>query len=381
MKHFSFNIEDYYIQTKKYYYFFDGLFKLEEGIKKDILDSLNIPDSTYRTNRSKNYVKNNNHFILLNYFHYDTLMYPREVYETCFAKIMYAFYYKESSSIPKLQKDIEEFILQNNYLKPIFTIFQIILDIGTIGDYHVLLEIVGPKLDYLNLFPEDYYDPKIGYIVSMIQFYFNRKVDEIKLKNDSLKYVELSWLYSFFKGNKAYLNQNDYEAIVYYEMCLKDYKESFNISRIVSTINTLAFLHNAHEQYELSIEKSSIILQHTFYQEAEPKWQNFLSTHYLFSLYMLGRYEEIQQFFNIIVITPDVLHMNSILIGILAARKLNCSFKDFNPIFDEIIEKDETIQLFILMLDKKISTSKMKELKVYSTYYFKKIAESLKLDT
>ncbi len=380
MKYFKFDLSEYYTITQKYYFFFDGLFHKEEGIKKEILDKLNIPDSTYRTNRLKKYVKNKNHFILLDYFSYNRLVLNQEYYEECFAKIMYAFYYKDTTAFSILRQEVENFIQQDNYLKPLFILFQMILDIATINNHDRLLEDLKENLEFINLFPEEYFTPKYAYLVLLIKYYCNQRIDDTKLKNYSLEFTELSWLYNFLKGNKEYISHNDYEAIVYYEMSLKDYKENFNISRIVSTINILAFIHNAHDQFELSIEKSSIILQHIFFQKQDKKQENYILTHYLYSLFMLERFYEIKNFFNVQTLTPDALHTDSIIIGILTARRLKMPLYRMNPLLEEVVEQNEDIRIFLNVLEKKVAKYQMKELKCHSTYYFKKIVEKMKLD-
>lgn len=63
-----FKLTTYYSETNKYYYFFDGMFKIRNLSKLETLDGLNIPSSTYRINRKNSLLKNDNHKAILNFF-------------------------------------------------------------------------------------------------------------------------------------------------------------------------------------------------------------------------------------------------------------------------------------------------------------------------
>ena len=47
------NLKKYFTETQVYFNFFDGLFLLENENKQQIFDKLQIPSSTYRTQRLK----------------------------------------------------------------------------------------------------------------------------------------------------------------------------------------------------------------------------------------------------------------------------------------------------------------------------------------
>ena len=53
MLYHYFSLDDYFKKTRNYFTFIDGVFKQTSSKKKEVLDKLNIPDSTYRTNRAK----------------------------------------------------------------------------------------------------------------------------------------------------------------------------------------------------------------------------------------------------------------------------------------------------------------------------------------
>ena len=166
MLYYPFDLTEYFVQTKKYYYFFDGLFILEKRLKKDILEELNIPDSTYRTNRLKVFTKNKNHIHLLEYFNYKVVEGSQAMYEKCLVKIFNAVYYRETNELIVLKEELEGYILENNYLKPVFILFKLLIAITITSNYQILLQENKKFLDYLNLFPKDYFTSEFCIFVS-----------------------------------------------------------------------------------------------------------------------------------------------------------------------------------------------------------------------
>lgn len=129
-KDILFRLDSYVDTTQFYYYFFDGLFKKEEELKKDILEKLNIPSSTYRTNRQTTLAKNDNHIILLNYFKINPIDDSFKVeYDYLLSNIYLCLYFRKIEEIPSLSNKLEEYILQNNAYKPLFILFRILIKI------------------------------------------------------------------------------------------------------------------------------------------------------------------------------------------------------------------------------------------------------------
>ena len=151
------SLSDYFNSTQKYYYFFDGLFNNLEESKRDILDSLNIPDSTYRTNRQKIVAKNNNHHILTKYFNYSTLdLNNQKAYENTLSRILNYIYFRKTDKIIESRKLLEEYIKDNNYLKPIFTVIKILIDIR--DNCCITNNYVSKQANRLNDYIKDKYN-------------------------------------------------------------------------------------------------------------------------------------------------------------------------------------------------------------------------------
>ena len=94
MKTYTFNLDNYFKKTQKCYYFIDGLFNYTKLLKKDVFKIVDIYDVSYRTDRLKENVKNNNRANLLKYFNYNMvdLSYQHK-YEVCISKIYYCVYF------------------------------------------------------------------------------------------------------------------------------------------------------------------------------------------------------------------------------------------------------------------------------------------------
>lgn len=102
-----FNLSAYFGITNKYYFFFDGMFKIKNESKLEALDSMNIPSSTYRKSRKDNIIKNDNHLILLKYFDISEKLGKLEDYEQVINELFSNIYYKNNQAIEKYSKMLE----------------------------------------------------------------------------------------------------------------------------------------------------------------------------------------------------------------------------------------------------------------------------------
>lgn len=376
-----FKLDDYFLLTQKYYYFFDGMFNYLKESKMKVLDSLLIPDSTYRTNRLKKFVKNKNHLKLLNHFHYKLLdPTKKEVYETCLSKIFNTIYYRELDELAVLEKELEEFILEHNFLKPIFVLFRILILISKISNYDVLMATIEDDLCYVESFPETYYTPKIHFLLMIIRFFCKRTIDENQFKNYALQFPEFSWMYHWFKGTFEYVNHHFLESIMHYRVAYQSFLNDMNVLRMMACLNNICFLYNAIEQYELSLENSSKILNYTFYQCKNRKWMSYISMHYLYSNFLLNRYQNIAEFFRVYTLTNDVLTDVSVLIGLITAEKLKKPIPDIHPILEQCIHERQQIKKFYQFLFLGKGELDFLDKNSSDRQYLKKITEKIKLD-
>lgn len=346
-----------------------------------VLDSLLIPDSTYRTNRLKKIVKNKNHLKLLNYFHYNHLDSTKEeAYETCLSKIFNTIYYRELDELAVLEKELDEYILEHNYLEPILVLFKILIAIAKTSNYETLLATIEVDLCYVESFPEAYFTPKIHFLLMIIRFFCKRTIDENQFKNYALQFPEFSWMYHWFKGTFEYVHHHFLESIMHYRVSYQSFLNDMNVLRMMACINNICFLYNAIDQYELSLENSSSIINYTFYQCKNRKWMSYISMHYLYSNYLLNRYQNIVEFFKVYALSRDILTDVSVMIGLITAKKLKKSIIDIHPILEECIDERQQVNRFYQFLF--LGKEKLEILVNDSSdrHYLKKIFEKIKLD-
>ena len=110
---YIFKLDKYFNKTDKYYHFFDGLFSYNKQNKDNTLIGLNIIPSSYRVERTRSVVKNNNIPILLDYFGYNKISKEmQKKYEALFAKIYYCCYYKSQNSFEYYLECLDEMMIK-----------------------------------------------------------------------------------------------------------------------------------------------------------------------------------------------------------------------------------------------------------------------------
>ena len=88
------------------------------------------------------------------------------------------------------------------------------------------------------------------------------------------------------------------------------------------TINNIASAYNNLGKYQLSINVTEKVIKYAFSQEVS-FWIKSIAMHYLFSNFMLRRYEEVLEFYNIIVLDENFLNQVSVIIILVSAFKLS----------------------------------------------------------
>ena len=241
------NLDNYFNSTRHYFYFFDSLFKIKNRTKKEILELLNIPDSTYRTNRLMNFVKNDNISILLNFFRYNKPKHSKEAYEDCLNNILNYLYYNNDEELDKEAMRLDGFIRENNYLKPIFILIKILEKIITKKPCN------EEDLNYLAIFNLDYFDGGIKLLRCIVLKYFSLSNN---LEMVSLEYFNnpnLKWFCSYVLADFELKNKRSYNAVLFFNQCLLIAKDDFNIDRAFEAIDYIVDIYISCQKYEACI--------------------------------------------------------------------------------------------------------------------------------
>ena len=321
-----FNLDKYFSYTQVYFNFFDGLFLIEKENKQRIFDLLNIPSSTYRTQRLKE--KTNKYIIniLLDYFGYNDIDGENIFeYEALISRIYYCCYYKQKDRLMQLLDLLNLKIDKHSILKPLLILFRLLIYINLEYRASYTIEISNIDLNYLKLFyNKKYFKDELEYLYLIILYYFNH-IEEKDLKHIdelSISYPKLCWLYYTFKASKAYLFRDNITALVNYEFVANEFKLTNNLERYFIAVVNSSYLYNILGQYHLSYNITSEVIEYVFSEINNKRRVQDILVHYLFSNLMLGKYGEIVDFVNIVIFDYNLLNEMSAIICIIAAYKL-----------------------------------------------------------
>ena len=296
-------------------------------------------------------------------------------YEICISKIYYCSYFVKLDTLTDLLKEIEEYINDNNYLKPLFILFKILGSLTFFNRIDDVKSMFLDEIEFLKSFMKtNYFTNEFAYLYRIIMLHFDIEKDMLKLDEYSNSFRELRWLDYTIRSNYYYLKEEDSNSLMYCNAALEELETAYNIERSLRTICNIAAAYNHLDKYQLSINVTEKVIKYAFSQEVTD-WIQFIAMHYLFSNFMLKRYEEVINFYNIIVLSESFLLETSIIIIYLSAiitNKLETVFK--------LLEKNRNLsnlQLFILAV-KNIKENKIADLSnLNPTPYLIKIGSTL----
>lgn len=323
MHTYIFSLEDYFERTQKYYYFFDGMMTYEKKLKKDVLKEVDVYENSYRVERLRPLVKNANKKLLLDYFKYNTTNpKSRLKYEICISKIYYCSYFLKLDILKELLLELELYIAENNYLKPLFILFKVF---GTIPFYNDIEEVKGTfenEIKYLKAFIKTkYFTDELDYLYKVVLLHFDVDVNILELDEYSNIYRELRWFDYTIRANYYYFKDKDFDSLMYFNAALDEFNKAYNVERQLRSISNIGLAYNMLDKYQLSINVTERVIKYVFSQEYSD-WIEAIAMHYLFSLYMLKRYEEVIDFYEVIVLNESFLNDVSLIIIIVSAFKL-----------------------------------------------------------
>ncbi len=144
-------------------------------------------------------------------------------------------------------------------------------------------------------------------------------------------------------------------------------------------MSNIALAYNIQKMYKLSLEITNQIIHHIYSKEIN-KQLEYIMNHYLFSNYMLGFYEVIDDFYCRITLDKAILFEQAIMLIILAERKLGNKGK-----IDDLLKipkerNSEDVKYLIMMINALDSIDKGKPINLdgfYEYNYYKIIKEEI----
>ena len=213
---YRYNLKDYYEKTYYNLILFDALFKKEDKNKEVILDELGIVASTYRKARQKEQRIGHEIVNKLNaYFGLNNID-PKKipVYEALLSRIMTELNFKTENVLDDEKKLLAECINDNNVLKPIFIMFDILMKISNskLG-IAKLVELTKDDYQLVNSH-EKLYTDELMMVYLMIQCFFEssskidfNKIDEMLSKNPYAKGM------IYYLASSRYFIDGDYNNL------------------------------------------------------------------------------------------------------------------------------------------------------------------------
>jgi hypothetical protein len=358
-KDILFRLDSYVDTTQFYYYFFDGLFKKEEELKKDILEKLNIPSSTYRTNRQTTLAKNDNHIILLNYFKINPIDDSFKVeYDYLLSNIYLCLYFRKIEEIPSLSNKLEEYILQNNAYKPLFILFRILIKMLGYKTYNETLIEIKEDADYLSIFPLQYFHDEFQTLYKFILLYLGDSQLAGKDSYSDTAFPELSWMYYQILSIIDYSRQYYTSAIINSLEAEKFYLQDFNFTRYFVTRNNIAAFYGYLDNYRASIATLKPIMHCVIYQWTDKNLTKLVISQYLYALIMNECLDDILLFLDSIKLESQILSSFSLIIAVLAYYLKGITKETFKENFYQILKDDSIAYEFFLSLFEKKQINK-----------------------
>lgn len=295
-----FNLDDYYKITNRYYYFFDGMFKINNDSKEIMLESLGVAPSTYRTNRKSEKIKNDKHLILLDYFHVSNNLFDKEIYEATLSELYLCVYYKKYDDVENNLLKLDEYINQNNYLKPLFVLFKAMIKLFDRNNNFLqrTLDSFTEEIEFLQNFPIEYFSNEFKDLYNIIFYvmnYYKKQNLNIYTNKD---FGFLNWMYYQLRGAMSFYYENYYETLYYYEKANDIYIKQYNVLRHYINIINISHIYNVLGQSQKAYDTIMPMIEFSNYNSLGDLNDGNAYINYFMTLFLLGKYEEIFKLYD-----------------------------------------------------------------------------------
>lgn len=351
-----FKLDKYYKSTRQKYVFIDSVMNINKEDKAKFLKSFGISYDSFRVEKSRNKVNNDNAERLLEYYGFLSVSPVKKgKYEKCINNMYYAIYFREQDNIHKCIEELNACIADNNCLKPVFILFKIYGIMNTEISIEKIRNLINNDLNYILFFRKNYFIDEFELIYESILVSFKYETDLTKLSNLSLQYPALKWIYLFALGSLYYMKGQDQEAYRCYKRLEEEFEATRNSERLMIIHSNMCFIHNALEEYATSIDLAKKSIEY-IYSSKQSIWVSNILMHYVFSNFMLSRYKIIIDFYTEEIFNVSRLNWITASICILASflnKELNKAHKIIelfrnNEYVAIVLEYINTGNLFLL---------------------------------
>lgn len=255
------NLDDYFYSTKYALYYFDIQIKKLEITKEALLKELDIPYTSYR--RSKEKTTNIGKQIiskLEKYFHMNPLKREKqEEYENILNKVLTRFYYRWES-LNEFEPILEEYIKENNYLKPVFQLFALLVRLVSSNSIEAIAIKENTNFQELLFYKKRYFISPFVDVLVMLEISFSGN-KLMEFDKDIHFSEDMKGLIYYSYSTNAYLAKK-YDLCLYYAQECREYliKDS-NYKRVITlNLSYFACLNYIGEYYKCMTEARAQLL-------------------------------------------------------------------------------------------------------------------------
>lgn len=287
------NLDDYFHSTKYALHYFDLQIKKLEITKEALLKELDIPYTSYRrsrvepTNIGKQIISK-----LEKYFQMNPLKRERqEEYEETLSRVLNRFYYR-GESLNEFEPVLEEFIKENNYLKPIFQLFALLVRLVSSDSIEAIAIKENANFQELLSYKRRYFISPFTEVLVLLEISFSGN-KLMEFDKDIHFSEDMKGLIYYSYSTNAYLAKK-YDLCLYYAGECKEYliKDS-NYKRVVTlNLSYFACLNYVGEYYKCMTEaRTQLLYLNEVYNRTDLIY--LTEIHYYTACLGARRYEEI----------------------------------------------------------------------------------------
>lgn len=312
MENINFNLNVYYQDMRYVYKYIDFLFKQKNESKSDVLKKFGIGESTYRSNRASENVKNNNHVVLLNFFHAVDYSNDLDAISDFFNGIMFAVYYKNENLMDKYLLDLSNYLLNESLLNPLFMIFKILILMNQNKAYDCICFEIKNDVLFLKNIDEKYFNKVFFFLYNCILIYFQDKGLFNEMSID--KFYGLDWVYYHIQGYIYYINNDYSKAQIFFTYARNIYKNELNLKRYIAAEINLLAIYNMQGLYAFTITEGDLFIKYLRYQTNFEKWISYALNHIFVAFVELKKYKEVLSFLRIHYVKDYLIGIGAICV-------------------------------------------------------------------
>lgn len=300
MYYFDFDLEEYLYNHKYLFSYVKAYLKKNNILKSDFVKKLQMSYSNYCQLEGKNsHLKDehvNNICREMNINRIDSS--KLNEYSSTISRIYTKIYFKKNDDIDIEIKHLDDYILDNNILAPVFELFKLIINI--IFDNNSIKrqrELYYQKYQELKCF-EDVFSDAIETVFIMIACKMepSSKIDFNRIEIAVTRFTPIKALVYHFIGSMYYYEQNYSKALLYELAVQKDFQNNYNPVRLIDSTNCLLCIYNATGEYLLVYDTIKPLIGYIFYGSTSPREITSLKYNFYYSLFFMKMDDELMKY-------------------------------------------------------------------------------------